>query len=211
MRLPDVFYPVAGTAREVALAAASGARFIQLRFKGPAIERPQQVRESLDCCRATGAVCVVNDHWHVALEAGAEWVHLGQEDLDGLPKGALEAMKTAGVKLGISTHDRTELRRALALGGEVQLGYVALGPVFATTLKVMRWHPQGLSRLGRWRRRLGNVPLVAIGGLTPGRAVACLEAGADSCAAVSALFRQPDPAAALAAWRRSLSMQAHSP
>ena len=103
---------------------------------------------------------VVNDYWQLALEEGCDFVHLGQGDLAGAD---LAALRRAGVRLGVSTHDHAELERALALHPD----YVALGPIYPTLLKVMPWAPQGLARLSEWKRRIGALPLVAIGGLTP--------------------------------------------
>ena len=119
----------------------------------------REARAALAHCRAAGATLVVNDYWRVAIEVGAPWVHLGQGDLD---EGAdVGAIRRAGLKLGVSTHDEAELERALALAPD----YVALGPIYPTILKAMAFAPQGLARIGEWKRRIGAIPLVAIGGL----------------------------------------------
>ena len=102
---------------------------------------------------------IVNDYWRLALAAGCDFVHLGQADLEGAD---LQALRRAGVRVGVSTHDEAELERALGLAPD----YVALGPIYHTTLKVMPWAPQGLQRIGVWKRRIGALPLVAIGGVT---------------------------------------------
>ncbi len=73
--------------------------------------------------------------------------------------------------------------------------YVALGPIYETRLKVMKWAPQGLDRLGDWKSRIGDLPLVAIGGITPQRADGVLAAGADSVAVITDFFTHPDPPA----------------
>ena len=100
------------------------------------------------------------------------------------------------MKLGLSTHDHAELDRALALSPD----YVALGPVYPTILKQMKWHQQGLERVTEWRRLVGDVPLCAIGGLTPERGRACLEAGADTVAAVTDITLNADPEARMRDW-----------
>lgn len=171
-----------------------GLRFVQLRVK----ERPEavlraQIRAARDLCAAAGAVLVINDHWRLAIEEGCDFVHLGQEDLD---TADLSAIRRHGLKLGLSTHDEAELDRALSVAPD----YVALGPVFPTILKQMPWAPQGVARVTEWKRRVGAVPLVAIGGLTPERGRAVLEAGADSAAVVTDVLRNPAPEARLAEW-----------
>jgi thiamine-phosphate pyrophosphorylase len=125
-------------------------------------------------------------------------VHLGQGDLDGAD---LAAIRAAGLRLGVSTHDEAELARALAAGPD----YVALGPIWPTLLKRMPWAPQGLAKLALWKRRLGAaIPLVAIGGLTPERARAALAAGADSAAVVTDVLRHPDPEGRAREWRAAV-------
>ena len=136
---------------------------------------------------------IVNDYWRLAIEEGCDFVHLGQEDLDGADLGAIRA---AGLMLGVSTHDDAELDRALA----TEPDYVALGPVYPTILKQMRFGPQGLERVGEWKRRLGAMPLVAIGGLTVERAPGVLAAGADILSAVTDITLNPDPEARVREW-----------
>jgi thiamine-phosphate pyrophosphorylase len=92
------------------------------------------------------------------------------------------------LKLGVSTHEERELETALAVAPD----YVALGPIFPTLLKQMPWAPQGLDKIGLWKRKIGDVPLVAIGGLTPERARQALSAGAQSAAVVTDITLNPD-------------------
>lgn len=185
MSLPR-FYPVTPDAAWTARVVAAGARLVQLRAKDMTQEALRaEIRAALAAC-AGKATLVVNDFWEMALEEGAPYVHLGQGDLDGAD---VKAIRARGVKLGVSTHDHAELDRALSLDPD----YVALGPVYPTLLKQMPWAPQGLERLGEWKRRIGARPLVAIGGITPERAALCLRAGADSVAVVTDVVRAPDP------------------
>ena len=183
----EPFYPIAGTAAWVERLARAGARFIQLRIK----EQPEahvrtEIRAARMACSAHGAQLVVNDYWELALEEGADWLHLGQEDLD---TADLPAIRKAGIRLGLSTHDEAELARALAETPD----YIALGPIYRTTAKVVPFAPQGLERIGLWKRAIGALPLVAIGGITLERAPHCLDAGADSIAVVSDILHHPDP------------------
>src|SRR5690606_11426827 len=158
-------------------------RLVQLRIKDrPAEEVRQQVVQAKSLCRAAGACLIVNDYWQIALEEGCEFVHLGQSDLDDAD---VPALKRAGLRIGISTHSHEELERALTFTPD----YIALGPVYPTTLKVMPWVPQGLARVTEWKSRIGHIPLVAIGGLTVERLPGVFEAGADSAAVVSDVLR----------------------
>lgn len=190
----DPFYPIVDSVAWVALLVQEGAKLIQLRIKGRTDETAlADIEAALALCRASGAELVVNDYWRAAIESKASWVHLGQGDLDSAD---ISAIRAAGLRLGVSTHDHAELERALRLDPD----YVALGPIYPTTLKVMPFAPQGLERIDEWKRLVGQRPLVAIGGITLERAAACLDAGADSIALVSDVTGHPDPRARVRAW-----------
>jgi thiamine-phosphate pyrophosphorylase len=195
MKLPRV-YPIVDNAAWVARLASLGVRLVQLRIKQqPPAVVCAEIAAARACCLAAGAQLIVNDHWQAALEAGCDFVHLGQGDLDGAD---LAALRRAGVRLGISTHDETELERALALAPD----YVALGPIYPTLLKVMPWAPQGLVRLGAWKRRVGALPLVAIGGVTLERLPDVFAAGADVAAVVTDIVRAAQPEERMQQWLR---------
>ncbi len=100
------------------------------------------------------------------------------------------------MRLGISTHSEAELEVALA----ALPAYMALGPVYETKLKVMKWAPQGLDRVRQWKARIGDKPLVAIGGITPQRAPAVLAAGAQSVAVITDFMTAPDPEQRVREW-----------
>lgn len=193
MTLPR-FYPIFDSADWVARAVPLGVRLVQLRIK----DRPEQslraeISTALELCRSHGAALVVNDHWQLAIELGADWLHLGQEDLD---VADIPAIRRAGLKLGVSTHDRAELDRALALAPD----YIALGPIYPTILKKMKWTEQGLDRLTEWKGVIGDIPLCAIGGMTVARAPGAFAAGADTVAAVTDITLNADPEARLGDW-----------
>lgn len=191
---PDRFYPIVDSLAWVGRLARLGIGTVQLRAKGLAhAEAVRLVRAALAVTAGTGTELVVNDFWAAAIEAGARHVHLGQEDL---AEADVPAIRRAGLTLGLSTHDDAELETALAQDPD----YVALGPIYETTLKAMRFAPQGLERIAEWKRRVGRVPLVAIGGITLERALAIYEKGADSIAVVSDVTRNPDPEARVGAW-----------
>jgi thiamine-phosphate pyrophosphorylase len=190
----DPFYPIVDSASWVARLVGAGAKLIQLRIKHMSeMGVARETREALATFEAAGAVLVVNDFWRVAIDEGAPWVHLGQEDLDTTD---IAAIRKAGVRLGVSTHDDVELRRALALAPD----YVALGPIYPTVLKSMVFPPQGLHRIGDWKGRVGAIPLVAIGGLTVERAKRCLSAGADIVSVVTDITLNAKPEARAKEW-----------
>lgn len=193
MSLPR-FYPIFPDAAWLSRMLPLGVRFAQLRVKDmdEAATRAE-LRAGLALARQHGAVLVVNDHWRIAIGEGADWVHLGQEDLD---EADIPAIRRAGLRLGVSTHDRTELDRALALSPD----YVALGPVWPTILKQMKWREQGLARVAEWKRLVGDTPLCAIGGLSVERAPLALAAGADLVSVVTDITLHKEPEARVRAW-----------
>ena len=187
-------YPVVDSAEWVGRLLPLGVRRVQLRIKvGSAAEVRSEIRKAKAVCSRAGAQLIVNDHWLLAMAEGCDFVHLGQGDLDSADVPALRA---AGVRIGISTHDDTELARALTL----QPDYVALGPIYPTSLKVMHWSPQGLERVTEWKRRVGKTPLVAIGGLTAERLPGVFDAGADIAAVVTDVVRNPNPEGRAREW-----------
>lgn len=195
MTLPR-FYPIFDSADWIARMLPLGVQLMQLRLKDrPLPELRAEIRRARDLCRAAGAILVVNDHWQLAIEEGCDWLHLGQEDLDTADLGAIRA---AGLKLGLSTHDDAELTRALALHPD----YIALGPVWPTILKQMKWHQQGVEKLTEWKARIGEMPLVAIGGLRVDRAQQAFAAGADVVSAVTDITLAPAPEARVRDWLR---------
>lgn len=188
------FYLIVGHVARLELLVPQGVQLVQLRIKDqPEAEVRRQIARARDICAVQGAQLVVNDYWQAALDLNCSFVHLGQEDME---TADFAALRRAGVRFGLSTHDDAELERALSLDP----AYVALGPVYPTLLKKMKWAPQGLDRVTDWKRRTGRVPLVAIGGLTPERAPGVLAAGADSLAVVTDVQQAEDPEARVRDW-----------
>ncbi len=194
MPYPDRFYPVVDSISWVARLTKLGVGTIQLRAKSLGhTDALAIVREGLAVTKGTGTKLIVNDYWRAAIEARAQHLHLGQEDL---ADADLAAIRDAGLTLGISTHDDEELATAL----KAKPDYVALGPIFFTTLKSMRFAPQGIPKITEWKRRVGSIPLVAIGGIKFEHAAEIFAAGADSIAVVSDVTQNADPDARVRQW-----------
>jgi thiamine-phosphate pyrophosphorylase len=190
----DPFYLIVDSADWIERLVPLGVGLVQLRMKdvGAATLR-EHVRRAKMVCAGHDCQLIVNDYWQIAIDEGCDFVHLGQEDLVGAD---LPAIRRAGLKLGLSSHDGAELAAALAAKPD----YVALGPVYPTILKQMPWAPQGLDRLTLWKRAIGDLPLVAIGGLRPDRLAGVFAAGADSAAVVTDITLNADPEARTREW-----------
>ena len=193
MTLPR-FYPIFDSSDWIERVLPLGVKLVQLRIKERSKSQIRdEVRRSRAMCDRYDATLVVNDYWSIAIDEGCSWIHLGQEDLDGADMAAIRAAK---LKLGISTHDHAELARALRLSPD----YVALGPIWPTVLKVMKWQQQGVAKLTEWKSIIGDTPLVAIGGLTKNRAASAFDAGADVVSVVTDITLNDDPEGQVRAW-----------
>ncbi len=183
----DPFYPIVDSADWIARLLPCGVRFVQLRIKDrPHAAVRSEIAAAKTLCAKAGAQLVVNDYWEAAIDLGCSFVHLGQNDLK---TADLAAIRRAGLRLGLSTHDEAELARALAAAPD----YIALGPIYPTILKKMAFAPQGLARIGEWKEKVGAIPLVAIGGITLERAKGVFEAGADIVSVVTDITLAADP------------------
>jgi thiamine-phosphate pyrophosphorylase len=195
MRL-DPFYLIVGNADWIERLVPLGVKLVQLRVKDrsePVLRA--EIRRAREICAAHDCQLVVNDYWRLAIEEGCDFVHIGQEDLR---EADIAAIRAAGLKLGLSTHDEVELETALA----AQPDYVALGPIWPTILKKMKWAPQGPERLRVWKTRIAPLSLVAIGGLNVDRLEDVIYQGADSAAVVTDITLNPDPEQRTRQWIR---------
>jgi thiamine-phosphate pyrophosphorylase len=195
-------YAVLPDAHWVRRMARAGVPTLQLRFKSDdasAISR--EVHAAVQAVRGTDALLFINDHWESALEAGAYGVHLGQEDLEGLSSTQLAAIRNAGLRLGVSSHGYAEMLRADA----VSPSYIAMGAVYATTLKRMTTPPQGPTRLKMYTKLLRDLPTVAIAGLDATRLPEVLASGVGSVAVVRALVAADQPEAHAAELQKTLA------
>ena len=190
----DPFYLIVDSAAWIERLVPLGVKLVQLRIKDmDEAGLRREIRAAKTICARHGCQLVVNDYWQLAIDAGCDFVHLGQEDL---AEADVKAIRRAGLKLGLSTHDDAELDTALAAKPD----YIALGPVYPTILKAMKWAPQGLDRIAEWKRRVGATPLVAIGGLNIERIPGVFAQGADVAAVVTDITLNPDPEARTRAW-----------
>ncbi|RWK57363.1 thiamine phosphate synthase [Mesorhizobium sp.] len=190
----DPFYLIVDSAAWIERLAPLGVRLVQLRVKNLAETALRaEIRKAKALCVRYKCQLIINDFWRLAIEEDCDFIHLGQEDLQAAD---LIRIRAAGLRLGVSTHDHLELETALAARPD----YIALGPVYPTILKPMKWAPQGLERLGEWKRRIAPTPLVAIGGLNPDRLEGVFGAGADSAAVVTDITLDADPEARTREW-----------
>ncbi|MCJ8055671.1 thiamine phosphate synthase [Shinella curvata] len=190
----DPFYLIVDSADWIDRLVPVGVKLVQLRMKNmPEHRLRDDIRRARATCAAHGCQLIVNDYWQIAIEEACDFVHLGQEDL---AEADIAAIRAAGLKLGLSTHDEAELDTALAAKPD----YIALGPVWPTILKKMKWAPQGVEKLRDWKTRIAPIPLVAIGGLNPDRLQAVFENGADSAAVVTDITLNADPETRTCEW-----------
>ncbi|MEM9630030.1 MAG: thiamine phosphate synthase [Pseudomonadota bacterium] len=190
----DPFYLIVDSSEWIGRLIPLGVKLVQLRIKDkPEALLREEIAASKSICQEHDCQLIVNDYWQLAIDEGCDFVHLGQEDLADADVGAI---RSAGIRLGVSTHDGEELDTALSVDPD----YVALGPVYPTILKKMKWAPQGIERIGRWKQQIGGLPLVAIGGLNPERLQGVFENGADSAAVVTDITLNPDPEARTREW-----------
>ncbi|WNY89082.1 thiamine phosphate synthase [Leclercia adecarboxylata] len=179
-------YPVVDSVAWIERLLAAGVKTIQLRIKDKQDDEVEaDVVAAIALGRRYDARLFINDYWRLAIKHQAYGVHLGQEDLETTE---LEAIRAAGLRLGVSTHDDMEIDVALA----ARPSYIALGHVFPTQTKQMPSAPQGLEQLARHIDRLGDYPTVAIGGISLERAPAVLATGVGSIAVVSAITHADD-------------------
>jgi len=190
----DPFYPIFDRALWLSRMLPLGVKLVQLRIKDQTEDVVRaDIRTAKKLCADADCTLVINDYWKIALDEGCDFIHLGQEDLD---TADMAAIKRAGLRIGLSTHDEAELDRALSHTPD----YIALGPVYPTILKKMKWHEQGLDRVTEWKKHIGDIPLVGIGGMSVERAKGVLKAGADIVSVVTDITLNPAPEIRATEW-----------
>jgi thiamine-phosphate pyrophosphorylase len=164
---------------------------VQLRFKSEdRFKIRRQIKEAVNATQGSKTLLFINDYWQEAIDAQAYGVHLGQEDLE---TADLEQVRNAGLRLGISTHGYAEMAHA----DRFCPSYIAMGAIFATTLKKMPTAPQSLGRLYQYAKLMNHYPLVAIGGIDQESIHAVAKSGVGSVAIVRAITQAKDPKAAV--------------
>ena len=180
-------------------ALAGGAAMIQYRAKDAGrVLALEQSRGLAALCADAGVPFIVNDSLDLALEVGADGVHLGRDDVD--PREARRRMPRG--LIGVSCYADPERARLAAQAGA---DYVAIGSVFASSTK-----PHAVRaplELIAHARDVSGLPVVAIGGITPGNAAQAIDAGADMVAVINAVFDAPDVRAAAGAFARLFESQ----
>ena len=180
-------YPVVDSFEWIQKLVPLGIKTIQLRIKDKAeTEVEAEIKATIDYCKEHQIRLFINDYWRLAIKHQAYGIHLGQEDIE---TADLDAIAQSGCRLGLSTHSYTEVARAHA----IKPSYLALGPIFATSSKIMPWIPQGVDAVSHWVKLLGDeYPLVAIGGIDHQRAEALKKTGVGSVAMISSITQAKD-------------------
>ena len=164
---------------------------VQLRFKSEdKYKIRKQIKEAVKATKDSQTLLFINDYWEQAIDEGAYGVHLGQEDM---AIANLEKIRSAGLRLGLSTHGYAEMVYA----DRFCPSYIAMGAVFPTNLKKMPTAPQGLGRLYHYAKLMSQYPLVAIGGIDQASIHAVAKSGVGSVAVVRAITQAKDPKAAV--------------
>ena len=187
------------------LAKTTGVSDIQLRIKDET--DPQRIlqksKDAQNICNSCGVRLWINDYWEAAVEAGCFGVHVGQEDLAKCIKlGGIDRLRKRKMALGISTHSYAELSVALGL----RPSYISLGPVFATQSKNVKFSPQGISTVSKWRELIPpDIPLVAIGGINDELLARQVnQAGADCIAVIGAVTTVDDVETAVVSLNKAM-------
>ena len=190
----DKFYPIFETSDWLERLLPIGIKLVQLRIKDKSRREVQsEIKKAKLLCYNFNTQLVINDYWEIAIDENCDFVHIGQEDLVACD---IKKLKSYNIKIGISTHDQKELKTALLHEPD----YIALGPIYPTILKKMKWSQQGVSKLLEWKSQIDKIPLVAIGGMTPPRSVKAFNYGADIVSAVTDITLNEDPEARVKEW-----------
>jgi thiamine-phosphate pyrophosphorylase len=190
----DKFYPIFDKTEWLEKLLPFGIKLVQLRIKNKSIKETQnEIKKAKSFCSKFNTQLVINDYWEIAIDEKCDFVHIGQEDLVNCD---IKRLKASNIRIGISTHDEKELEIALLHSPD----YIALGPIYPTIFKKMKWHQQGVDKLSEWKKKINNIPLVAIGGMTPSRSMMAFNAGADIVSAVTDITLNKYPEIRVKEW-----------
>lgn len=189
------FYPIVDSYEWIERIVPLGVKIIQLRIKNKSLgEVFEQASLAKRVCEKYNCMFFLNDYWEIALDLNLCGVHLGYEDQQ---EADLVKIRQHNLYLGLSTHSIEELNTAL----RISPSYVALGPIFETTLKKMQFAPQGVAKVTEWRELIPrHIPLVAIGGIKLSDSKAIYDAGANSIAVVSDVTQNAHPEERVNCW-----------
>jgi thiamine-phosphate pyrophosphorylase len=192
----DAIHPEVPLLTQVEAALAGGATTLQLRMKRTALAQAVEIAAAAkDACRRAGALCLVNDRPDVALLAGADGVHVGEEDI---PPAAARQILGARAWIGATVRGVEGARAAAAQGAD----YVGLGPIFVTRTKQVAVPPLGLARLAEVAKE-SPLPVVAIAGIDLSNIADVAKAGARAAAVLGAMWGPLGIAASVAELVRS--------
>ena len=190
-RLPRV-YPLTDAgltglphSEQVRRLSDAGASLVQLREKTMSgKDFYAEAKAALVVARENGVKLVINDRIDIVLAIGADGVHLGQDDL---PPWAARALLGPHAIIGFSSHNVVQAVEAVSF----PIDYLAVGPIFGTSTKADTAPELGLEGLREIRKRVPDIPLVAIGGISQANASEVINAGADCVAVISCLLSDP--------------------
>jgi hydroxymethylpyrimidine kinase/phosphomethylpyrimidine kinase/thiamine-phosphate diphosphorylase len=186
---PLGLYPIVDSIAWLHLLLPTGVTTFQLRLKNKKdLDIETEIKLGIALAKKFQARLFINDYWQLAIKYKAYGVHLGQENL---LQADISAIYQAGLRLGISTHNDDEIKKALL----IKPSYIACGPVFPTTSKKMLFGPLGVPQLQHWQQTL-HYPLVAIGGINLENLSQVLATGVNGIAMISAITQADDPVGA---------------
>lgn len=167
-----------------------GITMFQFREKGDdALTGEAKKQFARDCfllCKQANVPFIVNDDVDLAIEIGADGVHVGQDDLDA---GVVRQKLGSDKIIGVSSHTLQESKAAIEAGAD----YIGMGPVYATTTKLDTNPVAGTKAIQETRQHFAQFPIVAIGGLQADNFAPAIEAGADGISIISAIASAPNP------------------
>ncbi|AXA34461.1 bifunctional hydroxymethylpyrimidine kinase/phosphomethylpyrimidine kinase [Francisella adeliensis] len=185
-------YPVVDSSDWVLFLAKQGIKTIQLRIKNiPQEDIRNEVIQAIEYQNQYNLQLFINDYYNLAIEYGAFGVHLGHEDIVKIHEcgsDVLDQIASENIALGLSTHDYYELSIASSLNPS----YIALGPIFPTKTKKMKFSAQGINRISEWQK-LVDLPLVAIGGIKESHITEIARTGVNGIAVVSLVTLADNP------------------
>jgi thiamine-phosphate pyrophosphorylase len=169
-------------AEQVSQLSKGGATIVQLREKTLSpVDFYREAAEALRVARESAVKIMINDRVDIALALGADGVHLGQDDM---PPQAARELLGPNVIIGLSTHNLGQVQ----LSTKMPIDYIAIGPIFSTATKGLSEPAVGLVSLTKVRQMIGEIPLVAIGGITSENSEDVLSAGADVIAVIGDIW-----------------------